>query len=300
MTVVGMDSPAMKGWRPTGFAAFLAVVLGLVVGGCARLGEPMVRTELPPGAPAIEEVLDDLEANDAAIASFKATGKFVLKSPELATIHQLPQSTIYFQRPDRLHVIGRKYGGTTVLRLTCTGPEFLLELPTEKQFFYRPTGARFESVSFPVSPSDIAQEMFLPEEWGRLSERQVNLTAFDAALQTLSMEISSKGRKGYVRRRLLLEGKPWVVLRSELLDEAGNVVARTIKGDYRERDGLRFPAEVECSFPEEDAHMSFAMRKVFLNEAVDSAPYRIAERARYLREEGHEELEPEEGGNGTL
>lgn len=55
----------------------------LALAGCARLGDPLNHELLPPNAPTVGGILDSLAANEAGIASFRATGTVVLQSPEL-------------------------------------------------------------------------------------------------------------------------------------------------------------------------------------------------------------------------
>ena len=151
--------------------SILLVSLLLAIAGCATTGEklgPSVgRSTLPAGAPAPEAILADLAKNDAAIQGFKASGKFILKSPQLEETLLLPQSSITFRRPADLSVSGRKLG-TPVGRLTCAGESFLLEDAIGRLYLLGERGARFQGVSREVSPADIARETFLPEDWGAL------------------------------------------------------------------------------------------------------------------------------------
>lgn len=268
------------------------LLIALPFAGCTHLGTRLERHSLPEGAPSIEAVLADLARNDAVIANFKARGKFTLKTPELETIYLLHQSDIVFQRPDYLSVIGRKYA-STVLRLTCAGPEFLLELPTERAFCYRAEGEAFSSVSFRVSPVDIFREAFLPEDWAKLNPAQVVMTSYDAATQTAHLEVYAPARARRPHRRLEVQGAPWVVSRSELLDKTGAVVAETVKSDYQVTpEGVRFPVRVESTFPGEQAFMYFDMRKFSLNEPAEKPNRDIRGRADALHREGYEEIEP--------
>lgn len=273
--------------------AWLAFLFCLSLSGCVRLGTEFQARDLPPGAPAPEDILHDLAANDAAIHTFRATGVFTLKSPELTATQLLRESAISFRTPSDLMVIGRKYG-KQVFRLTCIGPEFIIEFPTEKQYYYRAEGERLEGLADTVSPVDIAREMFLPEIWSDLDPRQVRLTGFDPARGIASMEVLSAGLRRRPRRRLLLEGVPWVVRRSELLDRNGQVIATTVKDAYHEQGGVRFPTQVESAFPAQDALMRFDMRELFLNTALDDTQFDIGARTRFVAERRYEPMESPE------
>ncbi len=270
----------------------LPFCLCLLLAGCTRLGTNLQHQALPPGTPPVETILSSLAANDAAIHNFKAAGAFTLKSPELAATQLLRESSIQFRRPNDLYVVGRKYA-TTVFRLTCIGPAFLIEFPTEKQYYFSPKGEHIEGISKTVSPSDIAQEMLLPEDWTELSARHVRILEYNETKQTAVLEIRTGALRKRPHRRLLVEGVPWVIRRSELFDKSGNILAVTNKDDYHEMDGIRFPAKVECTFPGQEAFMRFDMRKVFLNTELDDASFRIEAHAAELRDKGYQKMEPQ-------
>ncbi len=268
-----------------------AVACGLA--GCAHLGEAMGERELPPGAPPVQDILDGLAANDAAIASFRATGKFTLKAAELDTIYLLPVSSIYFRRPADLYVVGRKHGVTAV-RLLCVGEKFLIEFPTEKEYYHRETGERFSSVAEAVSPIDIVEEMFLPESWAELRPECVAMTDFDATAGEAVLEVYEKPGAPSPVRRLWVRGSPWVVVRNERLGEDGLAVAVTEKLEYHVLEGLRFPTIVDSQFPGEAAWMRFEMRKITLNEEISDEQFDLAGRVAELRRRGHAAITPEE------
>lgn len=261
--------------------------------GCVHLGEQFQPQPLPAGAPTVQAILQDLAANDEGIASFLATGAFTLKSPRIDTVYRLSESRIVYQRPDRLHVLGRKYGRAG-LRLASVGSAFLLEFPTEKTFYFRPEGEHFESVDFSVSPVDIAREAFLPEVWSQLEPRQVQLLSYDAAEQRAVLSISGAGRRGQPYRRVVVRGAPWIVETSELYDSGGRMLALTEKSGYHALDGFRFPAEVSLTFPGEEAFMTFSMRRIELNTPADPALFAVDARADVLLSDGYRAIEPEE------
>jgi len=260
-----------------------AAILSLVAmfAGCARLGERVERGTLPPGAPSIEEILNDLAANEGAIRNFKATGAFTLVSPELTATQKFRHSTIAFRQPADLYVVGRKYLGAVIFRMTCVGNAFLVEFPASKdEPYYSIEGQEFESMpGRKVSPAEIAQEMFLPEAWASLKRRSVRMTQYDAASQSATLEI---GPRRSPERRVVATGPPWVIARCERFDERGNLIAVTEKGDYRELEGVRFPALVHAEFPGEQSSMALRMRQVWPNTDLDGALFDIDARARAL------------------
>ncbi|NIA15958.1 MAG: hypothetical protein GWP08_17990 [Nitrospiraceae bacterium] len=263
------------------FAGVAVVVSTLVtlLAGCAATGERLGWGPRPERAPKPADILADLAANDAAIHSFKATGAALLSSPEFAAVRKFKHSRIYFRRPADLHIEGRKVG-SAVFRLRCVGSEFLLEFPaTRDEPYYRLEGEEFEGVDFSVSPSDIVREMFLPEAWGGLRRRHVRLIAYDETARTAELLV---GPKRAPRRRITVIGPPWVVVRNELLDDEGKVLAITESGDYTVKDGIRFPMSINAYFPPEDTRMTLTMRTVFPNADLDDALFDIESAAREL------------------
>ncbi|NLV42242.1 MAG: hypothetical protein GXY15_13600 [Candidatus Hydrogenedentes bacterium] len=266
----------------------------LALAGCARLGEPLNHELLPPDAPTVGDILASLAENEAGIASFRATGTVVLQSPELESTQISRESTILYRNPLDLHVIGRKYG-TRFVELTCSGEAFLIQFPTERQFYYRPAGERFQT----VSTSEMAREMFQPEAWGHVSPARVRVLAYDAAAQTVDLVILDR-RGGAPRRWLRLQGSPWVVLENHLLDPDGRELAVTVKSEYYVKDGIRFPGRVESAFPGENARMSFALRKMDLNPPVEGQLFDLKRQAHDLERRGFEQVETlrNSGGGG--
>ena len=257
-----------------------AIFLCSATTGCTRLGERVQHVALPPGAPDAAAILAGLAGNDAAITNFKAKGSMSLASPDFAGVKTCDDGLVAFRRPADLCVIGKKLVvGVTVFRVTCIGDEFLIEFPAtpEEEPYYRVEGEQFGSVPFSVSPSEIAREMFLPEVWPDVKPKDFRLVAYDQAQQQATVEI---GHKRAPRRRIVVTGPPWRVIRSERLDKDGTVLAETGMDDYREIDGVQFPAKVDASFPGEQTRMTIDMRKIWTNTKLDNTLFDVKARAR--------------------
>lgn len=261
-----------------------AAVLALLVlagAGCRHLGTELERSPLSPGAPGPEEILADLAANDAALDNFRGPCSVILESPKLAATQVLQQSSVYYRRPSDLHVVGRKYG-STVMRLTCAGKEFLIEFPTEDEYYYRLEGEFVGAVDFSVSPADIAREMFFPESWATMAPERLAVTGYDAATQIVLAELLDEDRN-FVQRRLQFQGRPWVVVHDERFDSEGRVVAVTTLRDYRVIDGIHLPAQVEAVFPLEETSMKLEFRQIKPNTMIEDKYFDIDGRASELR-----------------
>lgn len=239
------------GWRLA--RRMLAGAVLLALAGCAHVGDRLERAALPPGAPSEREILDDLAANDARIRSISESSTLLtLKSPDLKATQRV-SADIKFERPDRLRIVGRqRLSRSEVFRITSVGSEFVVDIPSEGEPTYRRAGEYVEGIPFEVSPSDIARELFLPEEWAELRRGEVRLTGYDPATGQATLEV---GPRREPRRRVVVEGPPWRVVLSERLDEAGAVVARTTRSDYRVYDGIHFPAAIDAVFPAEETEM---------------------------------------------
>ncbi len=269
-----------------GLLAFLGVFSG-----CASLGERLRQESLPPGAPSAGEVLAGLAANEEALKGFRATGTVIIQSPELESTQISRESSITFRPPLDLHVVGRKYG-TRFVELTCSGPSFLIVLPTEKQFYYRPDGEKLHS----VSTSQMAREMFQPEDWRDIPERRVRVAAYDQATQTATLQIFRNSRDKAPHRILVVRGTPWVVLENHLLDGQGNELAITSRSDYYSRDGALFPRRVESEFPGEDARMSFTMRRIDFGPVADDTVFDIGAKLSELKKRSYRQVDTLRGG----
>ncbi len=266
-------------------ASSVAIALLALAAGCAGLGERVGRASLPKGAPSSEDVLRDLAANDARIQSFRAGGTFEIASPEFDAVKHFP-GNIRFRRPADLYVQGnQRVTRIPIFKLACVGQEFLMEFPNSKdQSFYQIEGEQFEDVPFSVSPSDVAREMFLPEDWAALKRREVRMVDFDPAAETAVMSVGAGARARRILEvvRVNEQDPKWVLKRNTRLTDAGDVLAITTLDEYINVDGALFPTHVEATFPTEETRMTFTMRNVRLNAEVPDEYFNIRERAREL------------------
>lgn len=247
------------------YSLVLLAILGAGMG-CARLGEEFIPHTAPADAPPVEEILADLSENQAALRNFNAQGEVTIQSPELRATQRL-RSRVAFQRPSDLYVEGRhRMSGAMVCRLTANGDEFLIELPTEDAVFYHLEDAPWENRPFSIAPGEAVTEMFVPEEWEEIPEQRARVTAYDADEGVAVVEIGPPNRP---RRRIHVQGPPWVVIRNERLGARGDIVSITELGDYREVEGVRVPAFIDAEFPPEDARMRFDMRVIEANTELD-------------------------------
>ncbi|HDP34824.1 MAG TPA: hypothetical protein ENN29_06910 [Candidatus Hydrogenedentes bacterium] len=249
--------------------------------GCVRLGRRLEPITLPPGAPAVSVVLDGLAANETALTSFRATGTVVLEIPEVEATQISRESTLYFRYPNQLYVIGRRYG-TRVIELTYAKDAFLLEFPTRREYCLRLATESFNT----LTSADIVREMFTPEPWESLPEDLARLSDYDEATQTATIEIWTRDPRLRLKRLLLAQGAPWVILESQLLDKQGRVIAHTLKNDYHEQESIRYPTRIETLFPGEDAWMRFTMRRVDVNAPVEDNAFDVIGKAEALERRG--------------
>lgn len=265
-----------------------------LLSGCATTGATRPAPDTPAVAhadtPLLERILQDLAANDAAIQSFRASGKFVLKSPELEDVQILRQSAIRFQRPASLHVVGRKYS-KAVFELTCSDEGFLIVLPTESKYFDGGGGARLRGVSGQVSPRDIAIEMFFPEDWSRLKQETVLLSGLDEAGGRAELQIYENRRRDGLRRRVTVEGPPWRLVENQRFDGGAEPVAVTTLSAYKEQGGARFATLIESSFPGENAFMQFDASTFELNASLPPDEFDVEAQRKEVRRKGYQQLE---------
>lgn len=253
--------------------------------GCASLGERADWAAPGRGKPRAAEILADLAASDEAIQNFRAAGTFTIESPETDAIQRFRSGVIMFRRPAELYVQGNlRLTGMALFKLINVGQAFLIEFPaSKKRNYYQLQGQEFESVPFPVSPADVAREMFFPERWRELKRRDVRIVDFDPVRQVATVLI---GGKEHPRRtldvaRINPQNPRWVMLRNERL-ESGRTVAITTLDNYRVLGETVFPATVSAYFPTEATRMTFEMRNIRINTELPDEKFDIEARAREL------------------
>ncbi len=82
-----------------------------------------------------------------------------------------------------------------------------------------------------------------------------------------------------------------MVLESTLFDRDGVVTAHTVKSAYFEQDGIRYPTEIESTFPGESAWMRFVMRRVDVNIELDPALFAIEPKLATVRKRGFAQVD---------
>lgn len=253
-------------------------IVTVLLAGCVSLGTPVPTLPLPPGAPTVATILGSLAENEAALRSFRAAGTIMVQIPEVEATQISRESSLLYQAPNRLNIIGRRYG-TRGIELTYVDDAFVLEFPTKKEYCYREREESFET----LSSAEIVREMFQPEHWAELSERVVRMTSFDATTQTAELELWTGGRRPWRKRVIHVQGAPWVLLENTLFNQEGAVIAKTTKAAYHEQEGIRYPTEIESTFPGEDAWMRFLMRRVDINLEVEALVFDLQKRVKTLK-----------------
>lgn len=261
------------------------LISGVILGGCAggSKGEAIDFVG-NRGAETVtlEETLADLAANDRAIQSFRCSGTTTLESPKFDARRKF-RAVLSFQRPHRLFVEGKdRLANTTVFRLISLEQEFLMEFPRDKdESFYQLEGEEFEDVPFSVSPAVIVKEMFLPEEWGDVKRRQLELVEYVEEDHRLiaRMWIDRRLHRQIEMQQVDPESPRWVITRHVRFDDYGNILAITTLGDFSKVEDALFPGTVQAEFPTEETTMTFEMRNIQLNAEIDEEVYDIRKRA---------------------
>ncbi len=268
------------------FSCIATLCTAYLLAGCAGLGQHVGDAALPEGAPNAAEIIQDLAENDAKIQSFRGAGIIILESPEFAAKKKFRVS-IKFRRKADLYVQGNhRLTNIPLFKLTCVGSEFLMEFPGSRgQSFYQLEGEQFEDVPFSVSPSDIAREMFLPEDWEELGRRQAQVVAFDPELGIATLMIGPRAapRRQLDVKRVNPANPTWVIVRNVRLGDAGQIFAETRLGEYIVVDSTMFPTYVDAWFPTEATRMIFKMRNIKINIDLSEEDFDIRERARELQ-----------------
>jgi len=255
------------------FAKIMALAAFCAFSACGSLGERIDIADTQGSQPKISTILGDLQANGVALRSFEGGGAMLLESPHFAGKRTFT-SKVFFRKPGELFVQGRhRATGILVFRMLCVDEEFVMDFPKKKgESFYQVEGEEFEDVPFSVSPSDIAQEMFLPENWEGLKRRECRLVGWNTDSGTATMEIGSKDSP---RRRIEValtesDSPRWVIVSNELLNEKnGNRIALTSLEDYTQNEDILFPSVIDATYPTEDTRMKMTFRKIEVNAEVE-------------------------------
>lgn len=258
---------ARRAWRHM----LAPVVLGLAVGCQTGPGE-RVPAPAPEGAPTAEAILTDLATGSDGLVSLYAKGLGIVESPEFDGRRAF-YAKVAFERPDKLFIEGRhRPSNRLIFLLKSVGSEYLVTLPTQNEHWHRLEGERYESVPFSVSPSDIAREMFLPEEWRSLRPADLEIRRYDAENSTAEVDIV--GRRDQVRRRLTVAGPPWRVVASDRIED-GRAIAKTRLAEYRTVEGLFLPMRVATEFPYESTGITFELREIEPNVELPDDTFHI-------------------------
>lgn len=233
--------------------------------------------DVPAGAPDLEDVLADLERNDAALNNFRAAGTFVIESPKLKSVQRLPYGFIVFQRPDSLHIEGKNRFNIKLFELTSRGNEFLIEFPTvsntDDRYYYSFEGERFAGVPFSVSPADVAREMFAPVPWRELKRGDARLIGYDSDNSVVTLDVN-QGKSQ--RRTLRVAGPPWRIVHSALTDASGRAFSDVTMDGYTDVSGVWMPSRIDARFPSEETRLALELRNIRVNIEIPESTFAIA------------------------
>lgn len=257
----------------------MAICLGLaaLVTGCVTGRQGLPQTAFERAAAA--EIIAALAERSARVQSVQATGEALLESPQFEAVKRF-YGRVAFVRPDKLHLTGvHRATGVPVARLTSTGADYVLEFPREQeQTVYQFDGHASKGQLFNLSPAAAVTEMLFPEEWADLSPADVHVTAVDEAAGIVRAEIRAGD---VISRRLLLQGRPWVVLETERFEEGVPAVRVSYTG-YQMVDGVALPGRIRAVFVEEETVLDLELRNPMLNgltggEKLFDVPTRMRE-----------------------
>ena len=244
-----------------GLLKIAAVVGCVLVVSCARIMRP-------PTVPVFEE--GDVERAIAALATrqnslqnFKARVKFTVESPDLER-RQGFRGKIAVEMPDKLRLVSSGAFGRKLFDLISVGKSFLLYFPSERKVFFEKEGLEVESLPFSVSPSDIARELFLPEDWGLIDLDDVRLVTANGKLMPL--DIYSGDR---LKRQVWIRQPDWLLVRDELYGEDGALRAVTVLERYRQVRGIWLPTYLEAHYPMRQTRMVMRLSDIEVNTRLN-------------------------------
>ena len=231
----------------------------------------------------VEGAVQTLAARQISLQNFKARVKFTLESPDLEK-RQKFRGNLAVEMPDQLRLVSSGAFGRKLFDLVSVGKSFLLYFPSEQKVFFEKEGVEVESLPFSVSPSDIARELFLPEDWDRINMDDVRLISPGG--KRMAIAIYSGGR---LKRKLWIERPQWLLVRDELYAEDGTLRAVTVLGRYRQVQEMWVPTYLEAHYPLHDTRMVMNLGKIKVNSHLNPRlfvfPEKLLLMARQQREQ---------------
>ena len=135
---------------------------------------------------------------------------------------------------------------------------------TPRRVFFEREGVEVESLPFSVSPSDIAAELFQPEDWGETNLENVRLVSPTG--RRMNLDIRAEGR---LKRELVVQPPRWWLVRDELYGEDGTLRAVTVLERYRQIDGIWVPTYLEVHYPERETRMVMRLSGIAVNTQLN-------------------------------
>ena len=238
----------------------LCLLLTAAGSGCVTGRERLQQSAFEQAAST--EIIESLAARSAAMESLQASGEALLQSPHFEAVRRF-YGRVAFHKPDKLHLTGvHRATGVVVARLTSVGEDYVLEFPREpgETVFELGDYTSGDQV-FGLSPAAAVTEMLFSEEWAGLTPEDLRVTAVDEAAGLVEAEIR---QGGVISRRLLLQGRPWAVLRTERYED-GVLAVRVSYSDYHVVDAIPLPGRIHAEFVEEETVLDLELRNPVLN-----------------------------------
>jgi hypothetical protein len=233
--------------------------------------------------PEVAEILADLRANDAAIDTLEAAGTLALRAPEFEAAQRL-DGRLVFARPDAVYMEGRKVG-SLVIWMADTGQDGLLVLPRKKHYYVAEGGMLAVQSGRTFAPAALLRELLFSEGWTDVAPGDLRLVKHVAEAGVAELEFGTDMEQG-MRRRVVVRGRPWVVVESRVIDAQGNVQAVSYREDYVVVEGVRLPQRIMTEFPGEGAFLNLTVRKYTVNQEADPSRFDIGEHVKTLEFEG--------------
>lgn len=278
--MISIPSPTRNG--PVS-AVLLATLLCLVGSGCVRLGSSIQHPDPPANRTSVATILNALAENQRFDA-FRATGTFILDTPNWEAIQTLPLSHIAFRRPGDFYITGRKHA-TKVVLLAGTEEALLMELPRRKEFYFVDNNDERSGTSY----LELARDLFFFGLPSNITERNT-IRVQDKELAQgyrVILETKSNVLKNKYRWRIEVTGLPWVITKRDLISEDGTVIATTRFDEYRIEEGVLFPKSMTATLPSQNASMRFEMKKINVAPELDESRFALRERMEMLEEGGY-------------
>jgi outer membrane lipoprotein-sorting protein len=254
----------------------------LMASGCAvRHTTHVPVAQVPPSAKeaTLPELEDRINRQSAAIQTLNARVDLApaagsVYSGVIKEFHDV-KGFILLEKPQMIRIIGQApVVRTNIFDMVSNGQEFELYLPTKQKFivgkttFHRPSKNALES----LRPQHILDALLVPavdpaREQCLLKEDEDGTHRY-YVVGVIASQVSGSSAPLTLERELWFDRSTLELVRLRLYGPHGSYLEDVHYADYRDFQGVRYPATVQINRPVEDYSVSITIQKAVFNQPI--------------------------------